>query len=102
MNRPFLNVDSGGTLLFDGLAAVCWFVNMRSTMNTVRITNISPGELYTFVFAQDAAGGHTITWPNNCINAAPIKTQPYAITVQNFVGHTGTTLYANIPSTGRV
>lgn len=102
MNRPFLNVDSGSALLFDGLVAVCWFVNMRSTMNTVRITNISPGELYTFVFEQDAIGGHTIIWPNNCINAAPIKTQPHAITVQNFIGHTGTTLFANIPSAGGV
>jgi hypothetical protein len=102
MDRPFLNIDSTGLLLFDGLQAVCWFVNMRSNITALRVTNISPGQLYTFVFTQDGVGGHTVNWPVNCVNAAPINTTPNAKTVQNFIGNTGAVLLANISPTGSV
>lgn len=101
MNRPFLNLDSSGPLLFDCLQAVCWFVNMHSSITAPRVVHISPGELYTFVFTQDALGGHGMNWPVNCLNAAPIDPKPNSTTVQNFIGDTGGILYANIPPTGR-
>lgn len=100
MDRPFLNLDSSGPLLFDGLKAVCWFVHMGSDITAPRVTNIAPGELYTFVFVQDAIGGRIINWPANCINAAPIDPAPNATTIQNFIGNTGGTMFANIPPTG--
>jgi hypothetical protein len=100
MNRPFQNLASSGTLLFDGLKAVCWFVTMNTDISSPRIINIAPGQLYTFVFAQSATGGHVMNWPANCINAAPIDPAPNSITVQNFVGNTGGLLYTNIPPTG--
>jgi hypothetical protein len=97
MNRPYLNIDSGGAILFDGLAAVCWFIHMRSNVTSARVTNIAPGELYTFVITQDATGGHVMNWPSNCINAAQIDPTPNSTTVQNFIGNTGAILFANIP-----
>jgi hypothetical protein len=99
MNRPFLNFDSSEALLFDGLAAVCWFINMRSDVTNARVANISPGQLYTFVITQDDAGSHVFTWPAICINAMMVDPAPNAITVQNFVGQTGGTLLANLPGT---
>lgn len=102
-NRPYLTIDSAGPLLFDGLKAVCWFIHMKSNITAPRITNISPGQLYTFVFAQDAAGGHTMNWAAaNYINAAPINLAPNAVTAQNFIGDVGGVLRANVPPTGRV
>jgi hypothetical protein len=101
MNRPFQNLESTGPLLFDGLVAVCWFVHMNSSITSPRVTNISPGQLYTFVFTQDATGGHRMVWPANCINANPINPTPNATTVQNFIGNLGGLLYSNVPSTGK-
>ena len=95
-NRPFTNIESGGAIAFDGLQAVCWFIHMRSDINSSRVVNISPGQLYTFVFTQDATGNHNLTWPANCINGIPINPTPNSITVQNFVGMTGGLLYGNI------
>jgi hypothetical protein len=102
MNRPFLVLDSSGPLVFDGLKAVCWIVHMKSNITSPTVINISPGQLYTFVFTQNATGGYTINWPNNCTNAAPIDPEPNSTSVQNFVGNTGGVLYANIPPTGAV
>lgn len=100
MNRPYKNLESSGPLLFDGLIAVCWFIHMRSDITSPRVLNISPGQLYTFVFTQDGIGDHTMNWPPNCINAAPIDPEPNSITVQNFIGNTGGILYTNIAPTG--
>lgn len=100
MNRPYQTFDSTQQpLTFDGLQAVCWFIVMRSNVTSSRMMNISPGQLYTFVFTQDNVGGRTFSWPANCIDAAPISPAPNTTTVQNLVGHTGAVLYANIPPT---
>ena len=100
MNRPFLNLESAGGLLFDGLQAVCWFIHMSSSVTAARVSNSSPGQLYTFVFTQDAKGGHVMNWPANCLNAAAIDPAPNSVTVQNFIGDTGNILRANIQPTG--
>lgn len=97
MNRPFKNIESSSLLTFDGLQAVCFFVHMTSNITSPRIMNISPGELYTFVFTQDAVGGRFINWPANTFNAPPIDPAPNSITVQNFIGNTGGIVYANVP-----
>jgi hypothetical protein len=98
MSRPFQTLDSAGTLTFDGLQAVCWFVHMKSDVTQARVINISPGQLYTFVFQQDNAGRHRMVWPVNCQNAAPIDLAPNSTTVQNFIGNNNATMIANIPS----
>ena len=100
MSRPFETLNSGSLMVFDGLEAVCWLINMQSSVTSPRITNIAPGQLYTFIFAQNATGGHTMNWPANCQNAAPIDPAPNSTTVQNFVGSTGGILIADIPPTG--
>lgn len=96
MTRPYLFLESSGPLVFDGLKAVCWFVLMKSNISTPRVTNISPGQLYTFVFTQDATGGHFINWPVNCNNASQIDPAPNSTTVQNFIGNAGGNLDVNI------
>jgi hypothetical protein len=100
MNRPFLTFDSSEAVLFDGLAAVCWFINMRSDLTNARVRNMSPGQLYTFVFIQDATGGHRMTWPSSCVNAAPIDPAPNATSVQSLIGDMNGFLYANVAATG--
>lgn len=96
MKRPTKRINSGGGILFDGLQAVCWYVNMTSDVTASRVTNIAPGQLYTFVFTQNATGKNRMLWPANCINGAPINPAPNSTSVQHFVGLTGGLLYANI------
>jgi hypothetical protein len=99
MTRPYQSLSSSGAVTFDGLKAVCWFISMTSSITAPRMVNLAPGQLYTFVFKQDAAGGHTINWPYNCLDAASIDPAPNSTTVQNFIGNTGGILSANLPPT---
>jgi hypothetical protein len=99
MNRPYQNLESASLLLFDGLQAVAWFVHMSANITSPRIANISPGELYTFVFTQNAVGGWVMNWPANTFNTSPINSAPNSTTVQNFIGNTGGLLYANVVPT---
>jgi hypothetical protein len=81
---------------------VCWYISMTSDITASRVINISPGQLYSFVFTQNATGNNKMTWPRNCINAAAIDPKPNSTTVQHFVGLTGGNLFANLSPTGSV
>jgi hypothetical protein len=102
MQRPFQIIDTTGTVHFDGLQAVTWKVLMRRTISTMRITNIAPGQLYSFIFVQDGIGGHQFVWPTPQVTGGMlIDIIPNATSIQNFVGGTGSTLDAIAPGAWR-
>lgn len=97
MKRPFKKMDSSQRpVLFNGLEAVCWELTMSNglTPSQIQVRNISPGQLYTVIFVQDAKGGHTFGWPDVFKNATPINPYPLAKTVQNLIGDTSGFLLA--------
>jgi hypothetical protein len=99
MTRTKLNLESSGTMLFDGIAAACWEIYMTSDVTTPpRVRNIIPGVLYTFIFVQDAEG-NTFAWPAACQNATPVNTAPLSTSVQNFIGLLGNQMAADLPGT---
>ena len=91
-----LMYSSQRPLFFDGLQAVVWKIAMQNSVSqsAAQIRNISPGVLYTFIFVQDAIGGHAFDWPPSCLNAPSIDPRPNAKTVQNLIGYTGGVLLA--------
>jgi len=101
MNRPLVLVNTTGSVVFDGNEGVTFVVAMESSVSAsrIRIKNISPGQLYTFIFRQDGTGGHSFQWPSSVQNATVIDHRPLARSVVNLIGDTGGTLRANIPGT---
>jgi hypothetical protein len=99
MQRAYLFVESSGPLVFDGLKAVCWFINMSSSITSPRIINVTPGVLYSFVFTQNRVGGHTMNWPGSVINAAQIDPTPLSTTTMTFIADIDSDLYPNISPT---
>jgi hypothetical protein len=99
MDRPYKVIDMTGVAVFDGFEAVTWKVLMRNSAsaNDVRVKNISPGQLYTFLFEQDGKGGHSFAWPPTVKNGMRINPEPFSVSRQNFIGSTGGVLLANIP-----
>lgn len=63
------------------------------TSSTFDATGIDPGTPFNFILIQDIAGGHTFSWPVECLGTQFIGTTPLQTTVQNFVW-TGTNLIA--------
>jgi hypothetical protein len=53
-----------------------------------------PGNLYTFIFQQDATGGWNFTWPSDAYNGSGLDHRPNAVTVQTFVCDEDLSLYA--------
>lgn len=99
MSRTYQLLDSLNPLVFDGNVAVCFIVTMHNNVTTARVKNIAPGAMYTFVFYQDAQGGHVFLWPASCINASPVALEPGSSTVQSFIGTAEGNLQANLPAT---
>lgn len=99
MERPYKVIDTTGVAIIDGLEAVTWKILMRNSVsaNDIRVKNISPGQLYTFIFEQDAKGGHNFAWPEGVKNGMRIDPEPNSVSVQNYTGSTGGVLIANIP-----
>jgi hypothetical protein len=88
--------SSASPIIFDGTVAACFIVHLRNNVSTAKVRNIAPGVLYTFIFHQDAKGGHAFFWPSNCRNAADVGRGPGQISVHNFIGNDGG-LDANLP-----
>lgn len=99
MSRPFKIYDSVSPPLFDGNDALCFIVQLRSSVTNARVRNIAPGALYTFIIHQDATGGHSFVWPSECIDAAEVDMRKNTTTVQNFIGDTGGLLKADLAGT---
>lgn len=100
MNRPIETVSTlSGLVVFDGLRAVAWTVLMKNSVpaSGVIFKNIAPGQLYTFIFEQDAEGGHRFEWPQQVRNSMSIDPDPGAVSVQNYVASTGGVLFPNLP-----
>src|SRR4051812_29787286 len=98
MNRPLVLVNSTGTVVFDGFEGVTFVVTLQSSVSAsrIRIKHISPGQLYTFIFRQDATGGRHFNWPSGVvINPTRVSEVPDAVSVQNYIGYTGGRLLAN-------
>lgn len=66
---------------------------------TIVVNNAQPGNLYTFIIIQDAAGGHQVTWPANFYNATTANLDPNGITIQTFVVLDTNTWYPIAPAT---
>lgn len=86
-------------MLFDGLKAQCFVINLHNNVTgaQVRMMNIVPGVLYTFIFRQQ--GSFTFEWPSLCRNTAPVDPEPGSTTVENFIGNTDGHMDADITGT---
>jgi hypothetical protein len=97
MSRP-TKVLGSNFPIFDGTEAVCWIVEMTSSVSDALVRYVAPGVLYTIVIIQDGVGGHTFRWPSNCINPPQINTQPDGKTVVNFIGAGDGIIAASAPA----
>lgn len=96
--RRTVQIDAAQTVLLDALQGETFLVNLITSIKNFQIKNASPGQLYVFIFTQNQAGGHTVAWGSQMLNASTVNPQPHSVTVQSFIGDTGGTLRSNIPA----
>lgn len=86
-------------MLLDGSKAETFVLVMRSSISQLSMRNTIPGQMYVFMFVQDATGKHKVQWGSDMQAGALIDPAPNAITVQAFVGLQGKTILAVPPGT---
>lgn len=89
---------------FDGGTVTSWKIILTQDVNQAYLTNILPGNLYTFIIVQDAAGGHFFQWPSGpppagLHNGPYINQAPNATTIQTFVADENSQMYPIGPAT---
>lgn len=80
-----LVVPWSATPAFPGDVYTAFRVTLTGAVTSSTAPDTVQGNLYTFIIAQDAIGGHPFAWPANCVNASPINPDPNGFTVQTFV-----------------
>lgn len=98
MRRP-IQIDGASSIIIDALQGETFLIKLTTSIHQLRVKNVSPGQLYVFVFTQDKVGGHTVTWGSEVHNAPNVNDDPQTTTVQSFIGTTGGLLYTNAPGT---
>jgi hypothetical protein len=97
--RPYISLSSSSPIIFDGTLAQCFFVHLHNNVSTAKVKNVAPGVTYTFVFHQDAKGGHVFSWPSACRNPSAVGRNPGQTSVHNYIGNDGGYLDATMPRT---
>lgn len=97
--RRIIQIEAEQTTLVDALQGEIFFVRLNTSIQQLIVKNVSPGQLYLFVFTQDVVGGRTVQWGNQTLNGSPVNPAPGTITVQSFVARGGAILQANLVAT---
>jgi hypothetical protein len=81
---------------FDLSAGLLQSITLAGDLTAATITNLSDGQLTTFLICQDEAGGHAFQWPANVRGGMPVGTAASKCSAQQFVA-SGAWLYATGP-----
>lgn len=81
---PLQTVTYGPSITFDGNVANGFDVTLLGNVTSSSLLNVYPGQILTFVIAQDGVGGRTFSWPSNVIGAGAVDISPNAVSIQRF------------------
>ena len=82
------------TVDFPGDQYTAFQITLQGDVTSSTLTNMVPGNLYTFIIIQDGAGGHRFTWPANVHNGAAADPEASSTTTQTFVADENLDLWA--------
>ena len=99
LTNQLLNVAFSTFPNFPGDTYTAFRFDLSGDTTGGTITGMVPGNLYTFIITQDAAGGHTFVWPAGINNGATTSRTPNVATIQTFIAIEDGTLYAIAPGT---
>jgi hypothetical protein len=85
---------------FDGTQFNAWRMTLNGDVTSITLSNIFPGNLYTFIIQQDGTGSHAFNWTSgNLYNATLVNQDPNSLSIQTFVADENSWLYAIAPGT---
>lgn len=73
------------SITFDANLGSGFDLTLTGNVSASTLINQAPGDIFTFIIAQDATGGRTFAWPPSLVGTAPICPLPNSVTVQQFI-----------------
>ena len=86
-------------MLLDALKGETFVIEMATSIQQLTVKNLTPGQLYVFIFRQNQKGNHSLQWGAGIRNASAINLYPFSTTIQCLTALSDGTLLANIPGT---
>jgi len=99
MTRRIVVVSSSQAMVLDAYYAETFVIDLRGSVTSLKVKNVTPGRLYVFIVKMNHRGGYTIRWDAKIINATSISQHSDSVSVLCFIGTTGGYLQANAPGT---
>jgi hypothetical protein len=101
LSNLLLNLGiAGDNVTFPGDGIYISFkATLTGNVGNAAISNMKPGNLYTFIIVQDGVGGHTFAWPANVHNAVLVDPFANSTTIQTFVADENGALWPVGPAT---
>jgi hypothetical protein len=94
-----LILPAADDMVFDGSIYTAFKTTLPGDVTSPVFQNMVPGNLYTFIIAQDSRGGWAFKWPTNVHNATLVSPPPNSTTIQTFVADDTEQLWAIAPGT---
>jgi hypothetical protein len=89
-------IGFSATPTFDLSAAPTQSLTLTGDVTASTIVNLTDGQTVSFLICQDAAGGHTFSWPSNVLGGMQVGSAAGKCSAQTFVSD-GVRLYATTP-----
>lgn len=94
--RRVVQLAAAHTVTIDGLLGETFIIRLVTTIATLKVVNVSPGQLYVFILTQDGTGGRSVNWGAQALNATTPDPAPHSITTITFIAQPGNILQANL------
>lgn len=80
-----VSVAFSATPTFDASAGKSFSIALTGDVTSSTVSNPTPGEVITFIIAQDATGSRGFVWPSNFKGASAIGPEANSFSVQSFI-----------------
>lgn len=97
VEQPYAAVVEFDASLVKG--PITFELTLTGNVESSTLIKVAPGQIVTFVLAQDAAGNRTFAWPGNVKNAQDIDPTADAVSIQSFIARASGYLYPLGPMT---
>lgn len=79
--KPIIQVPFASNVVFDASVATGFDLTLLGDVVGSSLVNTQPGQMLTFVIAQNASGGHNFIPPFTLFDFTAINTEPNAVTI---------------------
>lgn len=97
--RRLILQTSAQSMVFDAYYGETFAIELRGSVSSIKVKNVTPGRLYVFIVKTNAPGGYTIHWGAQIRNASKVDGTALSASIFCFIGLTDGTLMAVAPGT---